>query len=584
MQTWEYAPQFAVRTYAYLLPISYIARAYETIFNVCPPFVLNILFKAFSPADMNTTAGMLSSATQTETFAMHKPLQFLMLRATFALFTSLSELRLVQALQKNYTSLAIPTWIILLSSTGMFHTSPAYLPSTTVMVCFMHSIAEQMEGKMDRAIVWGLICCLATGWPFCGVLFVPLGFQAVCVAYQHGATDSKEKGMDNGGIGAVVNLLMRVMGYIVMIQSVVSVVDYAYYGKIVSPTWNIFVYNTGWGGDGINRDELYGVEDVSYYVKNLILNWNGFAVMGILALPFILIKQIICMVYRKSKSNVKEELSFGRSLAVLLLPAYLWVAVVFSRPHKEERFLFPIYPLLAIGASSVMNLVVDGSGIPSFFQRRFGGEKDRIKLFTMVMMMLPFILLSISRSFLLSDGYTAPLQIFTELHHIIKQDEHRNLNKEGQSLICTGGEWYRFPSSYHLPDEYQLAFLKSSFDGQLPQAFTKFGSREESIEIQGRFNDLNEEEMDRYVDISDCSYVIDMTTGEDSLRENDTSEALAYIQQDDVRWEKVTSTKFLDADRTPSVHRILYLPLIRNASYKQYAIFRREQLMANTRD
>lgn len=39
-------------------------------------------------------------------------------------------------------------------------------------------------------------------------------------------------------------------------------------------------------------------------------------------------------------------------------------------------------------------------------------------------------------------------------------------------LVCMGGEWYRFPSSFFLPhDGLRLAFVRSHFRAQLPQPF-----------------------------------------------------------------------------------------------------------------
>lgn len=38
--------------------------------------------------------------------------------------------------------------------------------------------------------------------------------------------------------------------------------------------------------------------------------------------------------------------------------------------------------------------------------------------------------------------------------------------------VCTGAEWYRFPSAFHLPGErYRLRFIKSGFSGLLPRQF-----------------------------------------------------------------------------------------------------------------
>lgn len=35
-------------------------------------------------------------------------------------------------------------------------------------------------------------------------------------------------------------------------------------------------------------------------------------------------------------------------------PLYLWYLVMFTRPHKEERFLFVVYPIIILGAAIVI--------------------------------------------------------------------------------------------------------------------------------------------------------------------------------------------------------------------------------------
>eukprot|EP00978_Attheya_sp_CCMP212_P042754 scaffold266166_cov63-Attheya_sp.AAC.4 len=77
----------------------------------------------------------------------------------------------------------------------------------------------------------------------------------------------------------------------------------------------------------------------------------------------------------------------------------------------------------------------------------------------------------------LTDGYTAPLNLYKHLHHVMQKTpsigrSNRSDNDEGTSastrLVCTCAEWCRFPSSYYLPDDASLAFLKSSFDNLSP--------------------------------------------------------------------------------------------------------------------
>ena len=39
------------------------------------------------------------------------------------------------------------------------------------------------------------------------------------------------------------------------------------------------------------------------------------------------------------------------------MPLYLWLLVFWTRPHKEERFLFPIYPLICLAGAMVIDSV-----------------------------------------------------------------------------------------------------------------------------------------------------------------------------------------------------------------------------------
>ena len=67
--------------------------------------------------------------------------------------------------------------------------------------------------------------------------------------------------------------------------------------------------------------------------------------------------------------------------------------------------------------------------------------------------------------------------------------------------ICIGKEWYRFPSHFFLPSQnWRVKFVKSEFRGQLPQMYAE-GENATVIE-RPNFNDLNQEESDRYVKVS----------------------------------------------------------------------------------
>ncbi len=76
-------------------------------------------------------------------------------------------------------------------------------------------------------------------------------------------------------------------------------------------------------------DNLYGIEPVSYYIKNLFLNL-GLAWPVALAWPLI---AIVNKLSHKQDSTTKIELMDGFSVTILFA-SLLWLAVLFSRPHK----------------------------------------------------------------------------------------------------------------------------------------------------------------------------------------------------------------------------------------------------------
>ena len=546
MQTWEYAPQYALRTYAYLVPMALLSKMYEQFLSILPASLLDILGQSLSLP-----------------FVAIKPLQFCMLRSTLAAMTAMSEINLYSALSRTISPTVATFFLIAsLSSAGMFHAAPAYLPSAHVMSCWMCSAAAQLRGNDSEAIILGLIAVQAFGWPFSAVLFVTTGLWAV---WKAAGTRTSMQGKSNGSapnIGAVVRLLARTALHATVIQIVVMTIDYFHYGKIVSPTFNIFVYNTRGQGD-----ELYGIEPLSYYAKNLFLNLNFVSILGLFALPVVVLKRLL---------TSRPTTDAFTSKLLVLLPMYVWLAIVAPRPHKEERFLFPIYPMLCVGAGLVIeeaaSLIIYLMGqLTSSPNNR--NDKNKTKQGFVAAALIPIVLVSMSRSAALVANYSAPLKTYAHLHDVVIAANHDTL-----VTVCVGGEWYRYPSSFYLPTNSYLGFLKSSFGGQLPQPFTEYGSQEKSLTVQkGKFNDMNEEEVDRYVDIKTCSYVIEL------VNEDDTSgahipEGLQYITEDGaMKWRQIAQYEYLSVDRTPFLHRILYIPILRNGHvvYDNYAIYHR---------
>lgn len=500
-QTWEYAHQFALRSYAYLVPLQWYVQG-----------IIHPLLRYLSFPSSPFYHFMIPLLTDFPV-AHHRLAVFVGLRTTIAIGTALSELYFLYALS-DHVSIDVIRWTaaVLCCSAGMNHAAAAYLPSASWMVAWMWSAAFFLRQQHYPFIVVAVSTTLMVGWPFGVVMMVPMGISILWKAFR-------------------TRTLFRTLGWItliaVTIQTITAVIDLRHYGTWVSPNWNIFTYNAGGNGD-----ELYGVEPLSFYVKNLLLNLNVAAPLGLLAFPF-------ALGYRRAVLS---------DLLVLLSPLYLWLLITLPRPHKEERFLFPIYPLLVFGAVFTVDRLWDSWNTVA--ERLISGRyrlTHNLRWILHAVLWIPGILLSLGRTAALCRYYSAPLTVYAVL---AGQYPSRS------GLVCTCGEWYRFPGSFFLPDQAQLAYLPSSFHGQLPQPFSSFGSRIESQSVLQPFNDQNQEELQRYqTDFRHCEWIVDLEGSECTT----SSFFLAFEGEQD--WHIISQVPFLDAERTlSSLHRTLYIP------------------------
>jgi alpha-1,2-mannosyltransferase len=251
-----------------------------------------------------------------------------------------------------------------------------------------------------------------------------------------------------------------------------------------------------------------------------------------------------------------------------LMPLYLWGTVFFAQPHKEERFLFPVYPLICLcGAITV-------DAIQKLWFRFCVRDVERGTHYLthtaaiMVVAILISSLMSVARILALYNGYHAPLDLFMELNNLSTE---KQLPSEQIFNVCTGKEWYRFPSSFFLPDNrWQLQFLKSEFRGQLPQPYSSLPRATSTI--PPHMNDENREEPSRYFDVERCHFLVDLDLGVSTELEPN------YSQQSD-RWTVIKSIPFLDAARSHKFFRAFYIPGI-SSKFCNYAPY---NLLQSTR-
>jgi alpha-1,2-mannosyltransferase len=523
-QTWEYSNEFALRTYAYLTPMVGVAKFYQWVL----PFV------GSDHGNVSWFWSMLTKYSVTN----EKIALFVLLRASLGIWTAIAEITFCQAIAELgnvtewkkgkkasswYLLVAFFTEVLLLTSAGMGHAAAALLPSSTLMGMWLFAAAAYLRHQHTLFATLAVTATLAIGWPFGVIMFIPLGFSVLfreyCKSIKH-----------------LFLLIIKIVFITLAVQGTVMAIDYYHYKRIVSPVWNILMYNTQAGGD-----ELYGVEPFSYYVKNLLLNLNYVAAIGMLAgllLPLLI--------------------TGGMEGWILLLPMYMWLTIVAPRPHKEERFLFPIYPCLCFGAAALNVWVVDAiiSWMSTDKMRR--PRREFTVLFVNGIIWAPAILFSFARTAALVKYYSAPLSVYADLPATLM-----NENTGQSTIICTCGEWYRFPSSFFVPDgSTSFGFAPSTFGGQLPQHFTKAGSGPSFLLSDGTpniFNDLNQPEPASYTPLHTCNYLIELSTSLTSCTE----------QLDGFVWQPKIHAPFLDASATSSLHRILYIPLLHDNGVEQ---------------
>ena len=101
-----------------------------------------------------------------------------------------------------------------------------------------------------------------------------------------------------------------------------------------------------------------------YYPLNLILNFNVAFLLSCLSvfvpLWYYLFENKTSDKKKNKKKNKKNpKLSKVSVLNVLshLSPLFIWALVMQTRPHKEERFLYFVYPLICFSAALSLHCI-----------------------------------------------------------------------------------------------------------------------------------------------------------------------------------------------------------------------------------
>ncbi|EGS21750.1 mannosyltransferase-like protein [Thermochaetoides thermophila DSM 1495] len=425
--------------------------------------------------------------------------------------------------------------LALVFSPGNFHSSTAFLPSSFAMYMAMLGAAAFINWrggiKTSQGIFWYAVGGML-GWPFAMALCAPFVLEEVFFAMI-----SDKEGVFESCIrlfrGAVATLLLVAFD---------TVINLYFYKKWEIVPWNIIKYNVFSSSGGPN---LYGTEDWTFYFKNLLLNFNLWFILALLSLPLFLLQKLL---FRRSTAETAQS---GLRTLVILSPFYMWLAIFTLQPHKEERFMYPAYPFLALNAAMALHtfLAIIGNADPKTLIGRVPAKAKLAVVVTGILLAIDF---GLARVWGIYSGYHAPLDIYQPLAEVGGRGD----------TVCFGKDWYRFPTSFFLPRDMHAKFIRSEFRGLLPGEFsearTGFGFWSGTWLPTNGLNDRNEEDPSKYVDLSSCVFLVDTQYPERKDEELPVNEP--DYAKDVNRWEVIKCEPLLDAERTHFFARALWLP------------------------
>merc|ERR1712228_219620 len=361
-------------------------------------------------------------------------------------------------------------------------------------------------------------------------------------------------------------------------------IDYLFYNKLLLAPLNIFLYNLSIfkndDDEQLDGQNLYGVDDWKYYAKNLTFNWN-IAYLLAMAAPFACNIFVLMIWNKKKKSKNRGRAARGTRccskylnlfriggdsnsaivgrLIHCMLPFWIWYLFFMQMPHKEERFMFVIYPFIALNAALTLTqfrmIRISENG------KIFGFDVYKVNFIKIVIgninfgVIAVFVMLCLSRTIGQIIYYRAPLDIWYKTGEYIRMHD-------GMSNICVGKEWYRIPSSLFVSDVGKIKWIRSGFDGELPAEF------EGTDFVNQPFNDKNKMEESRFVDVKVCDYIVDLWESNKVINGYDVA-----------NYEVIEKVKFLDRGMTSGIFRSFYVPILsdRNAVYANYVLLKKKE-------
>ena len=183
MQTWEYSPEYSIRSYAFLAPFAAVGAVLKAVgFTKLQVFygirLLLSQFMAFALANVVKESNKY--------FGSH--------RSRYLIAT-------------------------LLCCPGLFFCSTALLPSAVGCALVALAVSSFMSHRHGYTILHGCLAVLWSGWPFIGLIFLPLG---MVILYRE---------FNKADLGGIVSITAVGVFHLVIVSGTVLAIDSYYYGR-----------------------------------------------------------------------------------------------------------------------------------------------------------------------------------------------------------------------------------------------------------------------------------------------------------------------------------------------------------------
>lgn len=584
LQTWEYSPEYAIRSWFYAGLHAILAYA-----------------------------GMLLTKSKTSTSSASV---FYFFRAFYAVISALADAFLYKQIRnhldksdlftlKKASTAQTPSsingipWSVIykpstlflvfsVTATGYFHAAVSYLPSSFAMICFTFSLGYliQYASSSDLTVrapaAYKGLTILAlgglVGWPF-ALALVPYWGLHVLFSSPHGGSSAI---MSKRHLNYVRFVVLRCLIFIAPVLAAMVAFDSYLYGRFTIVPLNIVLYNVLLA-DSESGPDIFGTEPWYYYIQNLLLNFNIVLPLA-LSIPVLLVvyKTITSFTHKQPEKSTAEKTKFQPLWHLIIAPFFIWFLIFTAQPHKEERFMYVAYSSLCLNAALAVSILC--IAVPCLVHKMVQFvPKAATRIILSLTIAIIFVGISLSRSLSLYAYYNAPTKVFT----IISQFNETNtgIPDDQQYNVCIGREWYRFPSSYFLPNNARLKFIPSGFDGLLPGQFLENNDRDNAFnifsqsetitkktitqKIKSRYqgiwtkpagmNNKNIADPGKLVSLDECDFVVDSVYQVDSeAGEIDFSKESK--KEDSREYKKLFCSKMIDVGASRGLARLLYLP------------------------